>query len=270
MNLNQNSAKQIVIKFFALWVTLSTSYYIALAVATDALPSRVNWITDWVMPTSILVALGAALIATSHGRQVRTINQVVKHGAKIGAYGAGLIIVIFVLSVLLSPRDTISSGELLQALNDAPLTPAQKQEIIKVLEKQHYISEDELKGMGLNDIQIQQTIEIVKNELSKVTPTPTLSDAELVSNTSCYIEPKAGYTTVTIRQEPDTHYHNAIGYLARGEKVKVTGYAIINNQEGWWRVEINHGLNPVQGWVRDWPVAVNDQVQCNNVPRIIP
>jgi len=261
MNLNKISSKNI-IKFIVLWIILSGVYVVALSAAAQALPKGIEWMSELVFPLSLLFALIVSFVAISRGRENQTIDQAFKNSAIIGAYGAGVLVVIYMFTVFLIPADAVTSSQLERALSGAGLTDAQRQEVLELLEQQDYVTTEELQQVGLTETQIEQIIEIVRRETADVRPA-TQPDTDSL----CYIGPKAQYASVTIRREPYTNYENAVGYLARGEQVKVIGYTFVDNSL-WWKVEINHGIGTVQGWVIHWPVEVSSQTVCDNLPRV--
>jgi hypothetical protein len=257
-----NISKNTISKFLILWAILGGVYYIALAVATDALPPRIQGLSNIVLPFSILFALFVAAIATSRSKEDETVNNVFQNNIQIGVYGAVVVILLYIASVIFYPSNVVTSDELADALNKAELTVEQKNQVLKLLQQQDYVTNKELQDVGLNDIQIEQVIKIVKSETPSITPAP-----EPIPNSACYIQPQKKYATVSIRKAPDASYENAVGYLARGENIKVIGVALVGN-DYWWKVDINHGIGSVEGWVIAWTVDINNPDACNQVERI--
>ena len=262
INFNNISTKSI-IKFVFLWLILSGIYVVALSAATQALPRRIGWATESIYPLSILFALIASFIAVYRGSENETIDQAFKSSALIGAFGAGVLVIVYMVSIFLFPSDVVTTNQLESALINAGLSEEQKQKVLKLLE-QDYVTTEELQNAGLNPTQIQQVIEIIKTGTPSITPAP-----EPIPDSMCYIRPMARYATVSIRREPDTSYENAVGYLARGENIRVIGLAYVGN-DIWWKVEINHGVGSVEGWVIGWAVDTSNQDSCNKVPRVEP
>jgi hypothetical protein len=266
--------KQNIYKFIVLWVLLSATYYLALGVVAQAIPKRIEWILDSILPASILVALAVSFMAIERSNQTETADDLFKGNAKFGLYGAVILVVIYMISTFVSPI-IVTQNQLRDALNHAELTEIQKQEITKILENENVVTTEELQKIGLNNTQIEQVVNLVsklgyvrQQEVVAIVRTETANMATATAialQSTCYVEPKNQYASVSIRHEPKVNVDNAIAYLARGEKVKVIGQTMVGH-DLWWKIELSHGVGSVQGWVTSWPVDMSNEVACNNVP----
>jgi hypothetical protein len=261
-------------KFFFLWIALSATYYLALSVVANAVPKRIDWIVDSILPAAILIALGVSMNAIAKSTTTQTADELFKENMKFSIYGAVALVIIYMISTIVSPT-IVTKDQLRNALDNAELTEAQRQEIITILETENFVSMEELQRIGLNDTQIDQVVSIVSNlgyirESDVVgivrTETANMATATAIAvESTCFIEASPEYASVGVRQSPNNNVDNAIAYLARGERVMAVGKTVVNG-ELWWKVKLSHGNGSVEGWVIDWPVDQSNEVACNNVP----
>ena len=273
---NQSQPKFRLVSFFSLWLISSTAYMIALGALMDTVPPRLEWISKIILPATLVMGFFAAVVSSKRNQGTATTIETIAKDGVVTIVGAAILIVLYAISIIVSPNVYATETEIATMLAETGLNPVQVYQIEQILLRQGYITLDDIKTIGLNPQQIrdmedllneqgyvknEQVVEIVKTQNALVA-----TQTAVAKETTCFVEPELNYNTVAIRQSPspDASY---VGCLVQGENLHVIGHNGGRvNQDRWWLVEVKHGDSvTVYGWVASWVVKEINELECVKV-----
>ena len=262
--------------FLVTWLANLTLYASAIEVAVGILPPRLDWVRSIIFPAIVIASIVAAVLPEVRGKgDVPFSRRWWEQRSVISALVLGLLVVVYLGSVALSPGEYATKEEVIQMLEDAGLNPTQVDEIKKLIDEHGFVTKEELGEMGLNEHQVQE-IELLLDKWGYVRKEEVVAaistqgavwatQTAVAGGTECLVKPEVNLKAVTIHESPSVT-SPPVGYLYQGEVVRAIGYSGDRlNQDRWWLVEIKNGKTSY-GWVASWVVQEINEIQCLKMP----
>ncbi len=277
--------KGVFLQFIAFWVASSALYLVGLAALVDVVPPSLMWVRDITIHISIILGFIASVISAYKNQGATPTLGTIAQDGVITIVGAVLLIVLYIITLAVSPTEYVTTEEFRDNLSVMGLSDTQVVQVDNLISERltsgDYISQQTLElilnQQGLNEIQVAQLVSIleksgyikrdeipavVRNEIAIIA-----TETKIAEMTSCRVKPLPNYASVSIRSLPRANEANQKSFLSAGGEVIVVGH---NNGEvnidKWWLVDYGHGGSKDNlGWVASWVVVEINETECIRV-----
>lgn len=262
------------VRFLVIWIGSGVVYVMIYGLVSNAMPPRLDWISEYAMGIAFLAGFVTASISIREGSSQKTLRQILFNDSIITLLVGATLFLAYLLSFMVAPERYVTQDRLQEILSTTGLSPAQVQQVRVMIDAQSAVSRDDLNNLGLTDTQRNQVWSILqangyttKEDVVKIVRTEAVSmvtQTAIAIAAACQVTPEIGAVNVRRYPKPDGEL---IGALALGEEIHVIGSNGGRiNQDLWWQVELNHGSKSVIGWVASWVVKEIHETECQRIP----
>jgi hypothetical protein len=230
-------------------------------------PSGLRPLFDYPIPAALLLSVLTTVTGMVARRAAAEARNWAIGLAIVGTLG---ITVLSVFAALIIDEeqfaDRASFESLRTSFEQMNLTEAQIAQLDTILTARGYVTQTDLTGLALTDVQRQEVLTLL-NESGFVTEQEVIAIIEAQAAKelaeTCFVQPLAEYSSVSIRQSPEVADNNFIRALYRGEQIKVIGHdgGEIGSSR-WWLVQYGTEDAPLFGWVSSSVVGEVNPTVC--------
>lgn len=135
-------------------------YTIGLGAIADVVPTRLQWITEAVFPISLVFGILTAAISTILSKNSVPSLKAIVNSTFITLGGFVVLFVLYFMSFLFNPTNYVSEEE----LKKMGLTETQAQQVKKLIEDEGFVTPEEMEQMGLSPKQKGEVVAYIKTQ----------------------------------------------------------------------------------------------------------